>query len=489
MVPVRALIPLLTLAACTASPPTAVAPDVTLVRDAVTAPDVLPPTDLIDAPEPADLPPPRLPRPPSTRALRDLLGFSLPGRDLPAGTHAAAVARRRWAWSALRDLGVRRVRREVFWRDVEPMPGRLRWDDYDPIVAEAASEGVSLLGVLAYGNTWASSLPGATDFHPPDDPAVFARFAVEVVRRYGDRVRDWEVWNEPNAGFRFWRSRATGDPRAFGALVRATVDAVRGVDPTARVAFGGTVFLPQVIPGGVAFSREALAMNPGLARSLDAFAMHAYTLYPPRVSPEFAGPRELPHVDKVQEMLGGIAAEGYDPARPLWITEVGWPVIATVTEERQARYLTRTALLSALAGVDGVWLYELGDGPGGADDLVPEDSFGIFRHDPDVTDDVPPAPKPALVALRAMLRAVGDLRVVARETPVGAPEDVYVLALQGDGSTRGWVAWRANDDASPWRWAAPAGAVTSMRGDEVAREGGAVAVTGAPVFVRAQPGA
>ncbi|MBK6534381.1 MAG: hypothetical protein IPF99_33905 [Deltaproteobacteria bacterium] len=86
-----------------------------------------------------------------------------------------------------------------------------------------------------------------------------------------------------------------------------------------------------------------------------------------------------------------------------------------------------------------------------------------------------------------MLSALGALRVTARETPTGAPDDVYVLALQGDGDTRGWAAWRADDTAQGWRWTAPMGEVTSMHGESVAREAdGTVTLTGAPVFVRAR---
>lgn len=482
----RALLVGLCLAACAARPTAAVDASLDAPEVRADAGDAGETSDVKDVPAAEDVRAPQRVLPPSTRALSDLVGFSLPGRDLPSGAGSAATARRRWAWSALRELGVRRVRREIFWNQVEPREGEFHWEGYDPVVAEATAEGVALLVVLAYGNPWASSAPNATEYHPPDDPRTFARYATATARRYGDRVRDWEVWNEPNAGFRFWRSRAAGDPVAFGALVRAARDAVIAERPSARVAFGGTVFLPQVIPGGAAFARASLAANPGLAGALDAFAMHAYTLYPPRVSPEFAGPRELPHVEKVREMAAALAAEGYDPTRPLWITEVGWPVTTTVTEELQARYLTRTVLLSALAGVDGVWLYELGDGPSRVDDLVPEDSFGVFRYDPDPTDDTPPAPKPAFTALRSMMGALGALRVTARELPAGAPEDVYVLALQGDRGERGWAAWRANDGAAPWPWPAPAGTVTSMSGAALQRgSDGAVPLTGAPVFLRA----
>jgi hypothetical protein len=144
----------------------------------VPAPDV-PATDASTEDIPASDVPPELPPrrslPPSPRALADLAGFSLPGRDLPVGSSPSARGRRAWALRTLRAMGLHRVRREIFWRDVEPSPGAFSWGDYDALVDEARAAGVDLLGVLAYGNRWASAAPNASDFHAPDDPRTFAR--------------------------------------------------------------------------------------------------------------------------------------------------------------------------------------------------------------------------------------------------------------------------------------------------------------------------
>ncbi len=421
--------------------------------------------------------------PPSPKALADLAGFSLPYRDLPTASDAASVARRRWALRTVRAMGLRRIRREIFWTDVEPTQGSLRFDAYDAIVQECADAQIELLGVLAYGNPWASSAPGADAYFPPDDPATFARFAAATVRRYRDRVRDWEIWNEPNAGFRFWRPNLRGDPAAFGALVDAARTAIAVEDPAARVAYGGTVFLPQVLTGGVDFARESFDANRGLSRALTAFAMHAYTLYPPRSSPERDAWPEVAHTRKVAQMAAMLDAEGFSLERPIWISEMGWAVTTTVTEALQAAWLVRAVLLSALAGVDGVWIYQLGDGPS-ANDLVPEDRFGIFRYDANTGDAIDPVEKPSATALRVLFTRFGRYRVTGREALAGAPSDVYALALRDPDGRRALAVWRAEDDAGPWRWTPPAGSTTTdARGDAVTVGAEGVTVTGAPVFV------
>ncbi len=481
---------LLFLVGCTAPP---ARPPIFAPAD-VPSVDVAPDAPVIDAPAPDVLPddvppvlPPRRSLPPSPRPLADLVGFSLPGRDLPVGSSPSARGRRAWALRALRSIGVHRVRREVFWRDVEPTMGTFTWTDYDAVLDECRAANIDVLAVLAYGNRWASAAPGATDFYAPDDPATFARYTAATVARYRDRVRDWEVWNEPNAGFRFWLPTLRGDPPAFGRLVSAARAAAVAADPSARVAFGGTVFLPQLITGGVPWARSAFEANPTLAPALGAYALHAYTLYPPRVSPEFEGRDEVSLVHKVEETAAMLHASGYDLARPLWITEVGWPVTAVVTEEKQARYLVRTVLLSALSGVDGVWIYELGDG-NGRGDLVPEDYFGVYRYDPNTADDVDPEPKRSALSLRALFTALGAFHVTSRVAVDGAPDDVHVLTLTDASGHRAWAAWRADDEAAPWRWSPPAEAtqLVDMMGAAVERSAGEVLVTGAPVYAIAR---
>lgn len=144
-----ALAVLLALAACTAAAPSSAPRDASV--------DALP-----DAPVEASVP--ERARTPSTRALADLAGFSLPYRDMPTASDPASRARRAWALRTVRALGLHRIRREVFWTDVEPREGEFHFEAYDPIVQGCADAQIELLAVLAYGNPWATRVMNADQY-------------------------------------------------------------------------------------------------------------------------------------------------------------------------------------------------------------------------------------------------------------------------------------------------------------------------------------
>ncbi len=454
-----------------------------LVSDALDALDSGLPDDVV-LPDRPDVPPPRRTLSPSPLALADIVGIAAHPGDFPLGTSAAARNRRAFYYRKLHELGIHRMRRDFRWTDIEPAAGRFVWDNYDAFVDEAQAERIDVLALLCYGNPWASSMPGATDTYAPDDPATFARFARAVAAHYAGRIHEYEIWNEPNAGFRFWLPTAFGDPRAFGALVTLAARAVREADPSARAAYGGTVFLPQLVPGGVEFARQSLATNPDLAGALSAFAFHAYELYPPVNEPEASRNGEVPLTDKVALLAGMLERAGVDRDIPLWLTEVGWPVTMAVPPAAQARYLVRSVLLSALAGSARTFLFTLGDGPH-PEAFIPEDAFGLVAYDPDTADATDPADKPSFVALRTLFRTLGTFRVTARAMPMGAPTDVWVLELH-DSTRRGWAVWRVSD-ATDYAWLPPAGAVvdaTEFSGAAVAPSAAGYRVSVDVVFVR-----
>ena len=95
-----------------------------------------------------------------------------------------------------------------------------------------------------------------------DSAGWFADFSERVARRFGDRVKHWHTFNEPqvfiDAGYREGR-HAPGDRLAFGELLRAchhvllahglAVQALRATLPDARVSIA-PVALPAVPPPG-----------------------------------------------------------------------------------------------------------------------------------------------------------------------------------------------------------------------------------------------
>lgn len=349
---------------------------------------------------------------------------------LPTGEGEADTARRDFLAGAAADAGVRYLRWEFGWDRIERTPGDFDFSGYDRVVDRAGEAGIEFVGLLAYGNPWASSQTASDDKFPPDDPADFASYVRATVAHFRGRVGRWEIWNEQNSGFRFWKP--SPDPAAYGALLKAAYRAARDADPEAEVAFGGTFFAPQGIPGSVDFIQDAFEAHPDLAGFFDAMAFHPYMLYPPSVAPE--SDESLPpfdHIDQrtLPEMIADVRAvlEEHGAAeKPIWITEVGWPTFETVPAGLQGRYLARSYLLSLAAGVPLVCWYTLQDSTGHT--AVWEDTFGLFTHDDDPLEDPPPRAKPGHDALVELATVLAGTRFDADLTAAAdLPDDVVLL--------------------------------------------------------------
>jgi hypothetical protein len=394
-----------------------------------------------------------VPRHPSLLVLSDIVGLST---HIALGNDAASVAERAFEWSKLAELGVHRLRTDFTWSAIEPQRGSFDFSGYDTLVSEAQQHGVSLLAILDYGVTWATSVSGADDYYPPDHSSDFAAYAVAVANRYAGKVGEYEVWNEPNAGFHFWKPTLNGDPAGYGALLLSANQALIAAKPGLPVAYAGTVY-NDLVPGPT-FVAQSFAKTPMLAPSLDAFAMHAYETYPPSRGPESAVGQEVPLVDKVATMSGVLAAAGaHDP--PIWITEIGWPVTTEDSLAQQARYTVRAIVLGALAGAQRIYLYTLLDGPN-PNAFPPEDAFGLCTYSDFSADAGTPMEKPAFVAVKTLLGTIGDFAVGERLP--ASPSDVYLVQLYGKLGARAWVAWRATDGAVPTSVTIPAGGTLSV---------------------------
>lgn len=168
-------------------------------------------------------------RAPEARPLHSLLGISA---DLPLGADPTSVARRKASLDAAIDLGGVMIRRDFAWNDIEPMKGMSDYSGYDRVVNDATLRGVRLLPILDYGVKWANA--AATDeYFPPTDPADFARFAGATAQRYQGKMVAWEVWNEPNNGFRFWKGAPSAEIRERTAR-SSPPPMTRSGRPTAR---------------------------------------------------------------------------------------------------------------------------------------------------------------------------------------------------------------------------------------------------------------
>ncbi len=289
------------------------------------------------------------------------------------------------------------AREEFQWGRIEPRPGQFDWTFTDRAVDELTRRGVNILGLLNPAVGWGTPDP-SDDTIPPDqgsfyppDPQLFARFATAVVNRYKDRVRYWQVWNEPDNPV-YWRPAP--DPAAYANLLKVVYPAIKAADPGATVLAAGIVS-PE--PAGSFL--QAIADN-GAWGSFDVIALHPYT---DPLGPE-AGSIDTVGIGAIQTLAARLGP------KPIWVTEFGWADTPTdrtgnrATDlETQANYLVRAMALLRQAGVERVIMFRFKDMQllNGA----PYNGYGLLRYGSGQGDYT--QFKPAFNAFRALNQQVG----------------------------------------------------------------------------------
>jgi hypothetical protein len=375
---------------------------------------------------------------PTARTIAEAAGLAyLP----PVGTSVAEEALRRTDLALVSAAGLRTLRHEFLWAEIEPERGRFDFEAHDRVVAAALAVGLDVVPVLAYGAPWAATGSDGDPAFPPDDPADFARFVGETVAHFAGRLHTYEIWNNENVGWCCFKGRE--DAARYGELLQAAARAGRAADPDVVIVLGGLRYHQEMAAGALGFLEDLFAAHPDIGSSFDVLALHPYATYPSLAAPEDAVPPEVPMPQMVARVRGLLARHG--DAKPIFVTGFGWPVYGGVDEARQASYLVRGFVHLAAAGVDLILWRTLRDGPAFAS-FPPEDAFGLLRYDPDPIDDVRAEPKVAWQALLNLLWMVGDERLLAdlrEELALDEWSYAYRLGRSGNWIT---VMWRGRDD-------------------------------------------
>ena len=92
-------------------------------------------------------------------------------------------------------------------RPLERSPGSWDFSTLDTRVANAASQGASVLLVLGHPPAWAATRPDLSAYggspSPPEDVSAWRTYVRTVAQRYAGRIEAYEIWNEPNLT-QFW---------------------------------------------------------------------------------------------------------------------------------------------------------------------------------------------------------------------------------------------------------------------------------------------
>jgi len=175
-------------------------------------------------------------------------------------------------------VGVRHVRWLPVWSNLEPEPGRYEWEETDSQFEALTARGFEVMGCVSYWGSAGTDIvgkDGQRQARSPEGRAFWVdHYAGEVFKRYGHKVRHWQIWNEPNAYWNEDPAKARGFARGFGTpanyfdLFRRSYDAAKRISPDIKV-------LSSFASANQMESIEMMA-EMGLLERLDGIVVHTY---------------------------------------------------------------------------------------------------------------------------------------------------------------------------------------------------------------------
>ncbi len=299
--------------------------------------------------------------------------------------HPQAKAKMNELATLARHAGVKWTREEIDWHRTEPKKGEFDWKFYDDLIDVAHANGISIYGLLCYWSYYSKK-------DTPEGVDEYCQWARQVVRRYKNHIKHWEIWNEPNIFF--W----SGPKELYFSMLAKAYDAIKAEDPEAQVLGCSTAGID------VDFIKRTMAAGA----NFDALTIHPYR-------------GELNDLQFIQELRDVKALVG---GRPVWITEMGWPSdrFGGTSERRQASFVARTYLTSVASGaVASVSWYDFRND--GNDPYYNEFNFGMVRNDL--------RPKPAYRALATIANTLAGMKLIGQ---IDLGPDAYAFRF-GDGNT------------------------------------------------------
>ena len=347
-------------------------------------------------------------------------------REMGICTH---YAQNKWqeperAFDYIRRAGFSAIRDELYWHRVEPERGRFIFPQrYDSYLALAVKNRLEPLIVLNYGNDLYTESSGKRGFpQTPETRRAFVRYTRELIARYGDRVKHWELWNEPN-GVR--------PVEECLPLLKEVYRAVKEADPEAKLISCGGAGAGGGPGGGYI---RPLIKNGGLEFQ-DGFSIHPYmSPYDPDTGYPCGDDSPIREVSvpaawRFLDNFIGKNRKADGSKLELWVTEIGWPSgeAGFINECLQGSYLVRLYLYSRRSGAAArvFWYDFLNDG---IQQACGEHNFGILRADF--------SPKPAYAAAVNFAAMLGNKPFVRT-----LRDDAVKLWEFGSGEDEVFVLW------------------------------------------------
>lgn len=260
------------------------------------------------------------------------------------------------------DAGIKWIRTGANWSAVEIRKGSFDWTQVDRVVNYADSHDLSILFVIAYTPGWANGNKGFT--YPPDNVNDWENFVRITVNRYKDKVKYWNIWNEPNSLDFFALGKDVFVEKIFLPAARV----IRSTDPGAFIVGPGLAHLNSLNAEWYFWLKYILTQ---CSDYIDIVSHQIYKNEGVYYLYELLeiGEALIPSVQSIIEETG-------NGSKPLWITETGWNTREFSESVQADRYLEMLQQQREKRYPDKIFFYEI------IDDPAPGiDPWGILRSD------------------------------------------------------------------------------------------------------------
>jgi len=252
----------------------------------------------------------------------------------------------------VKDAGIKWIRIDLFWSEMEPAQGVYDFSRTDRVIDFAHQNDLSVLAIFESTPEWANNGKGAN--YPADSIADWRHFITVTVSRYQDRVKYWNVWNEPNVPEFF-----IGGKEAFLEKVFLPgVEAIRSTDSSAQIVGPELAHLVSTGKEWYLWLRYLLEYA---GEHMDVISHHIYEslgiefLFKKLEGGEIIDGIEFPSVSQIVRETG-------NQYKPFWITETGWETWSISEQQQADYYLEMLQTRDEKRYPDKIFFYEIIDG-------------------------------------------------------------------------------------------------------------------------------
>ncbi len=247
------------------------------------------------------------------------------------------------AWrNYLAPLGVKHARLQSGWTGTDRGNGRYDFSWLDPIIDGMRADGVQPWLSLSYGNDrYQGGGRIGRDSPLPTGAGrqAWLAYVKAVATRYRGRVREYELWNEPDLN-------PLIDAAGYADFAFETEQVIRAADPKAGIIFGAFASSVHNTPKARAFARDSLSRFVQRGGRAEALTYHSYSANPDEVYKD---------IDSFLALVRGISPQTQVRQGENGAPSLNQPTYALRnmwwTEESQAKWLLRRMLGDAARGI------------------------------------------------------------------------------------------------------------------------------------------